>query len=217
MFEKRDKAWSEIKKRYFDYIPTKILRYELISEIDSIKTIENHEKYHRKVFISDSLDCALKLSNPLVLIFADDITPGGCVDSGNGMQEESLFRRTALFKYLKKEYYPLPPNKAIYCKDVPVSKNSNLDDIPTTYVSFIACPCIKMPSDILSDDELNILQKKIHLILGAWGCGVWGCNPDTISKNFNKISQCYKINTYYPILQKGNNYYHFNKNINNLL
>lgn len=143
-------------------------------------------KQQIQVAKSDTLEEAAKFKNPLVLIFADAHSPGGCVAAGAGMQEESLFRRSALHKHLVKELYPIEENACIYAPDVPI-----IDESCKT-LSFIACPGIKMPSldksesRFIANDEL-LLHKKVELIcqvalkhghkdlvLGALGCGCMG-------------------------------------------
>lgn len=139
-----------------------------------------------RVLKSDTLEAAKQLTDPLVLIFADDIRPGGCVEAGAGMQEESLFRRSALFRYLTSDLYPIAQDEALYARDVPLLDGGT--------ASFIACPGIKMPR-LTSDNKLmpsdaTVLKKKIELILqvasehghpsvvlGAVGCGVYGSPP----------------------------------------
>jgi len=134
------------------------------------------------------------MRDPLVLILADDRTPGGCVRGGAGMQEESLFRRTALFSHLTPDMYPILPDEALYARDVPVllsSEASGYRPVEAT-ASFVACPGVKMPR-VDSDGRLSpadeaALRRKVRLILdvasahghselvlGALGCGVWGC------------------------------------------
>lgn len=44
--------------------------------------------------------------NPAVLNLADILAPGGCVESGSGAQEESIFRRSNITKTLTSELYP---------------------------------------------------------------------------------------------------------------
>jgi uncharacterized protein (TIGR02452 family) len=44
--------------------------------------------------------------NPVVLNLADILVPGGCVESGSGAQEESIFRRSNYCKTLIEELYP---------------------------------------------------------------------------------------------------------------
>jgi uncharacterized protein (TIGR02452 family) len=213
-------AWHHTKSIYADYVPNIPPKKYVLTDMQ-FPTHHYTNKYI--VAVSDSLNMALQLDYPLVLVFADEKTPGGCVDSGNGMQEESLFRRTALFKYLDPRYYPLGPLEAIYCRYVPVCKDSDLGVIPTRNVSFIACPCIKMPSSPISPEEEDLLKKKVHLVLkiaaanghknvvmGAWGCGAWGCDPKDVSRCIKEVADCYKVDVYFPILNKGHNYECFN-------
>ena len=44
--------------------------------------------------------------NPVVLNLADILVPGGCVESGSGAQEESIFRRSNITKTLTSDFYP---------------------------------------------------------------------------------------------------------------
>ena len=44
--------------------------------------------------------------NPVVHNLADILVPGGCVESGSGAQEESIFRRSNLAKTLTSDFYP---------------------------------------------------------------------------------------------------------------
>ena len=44
--------------------------------------------------------------NPAVLNLADILAPGGCIESGSGAQEESIFRRSNIIKTLTTELYP---------------------------------------------------------------------------------------------------------------
>jgi uncharacterized protein (TIGR02452 family) len=144
----------------------------------------------------DTLVAALDESNPLVLIFADAYNPGGCVWAGAGMQEESLFRRTALFKHLTRDIYPLDLDDAIYAPEVRISDSDRS-------MSFVACAAPKMPSvgldgRLLPEDE-DIFTRKIELVLeiamkhrhrtvvlGAWGCGAFGCPPRHVAEIFGR-------------------------------
>lgn len=44
--------------------------------------------------------------NPVVLNLADILVPGGCVESGSGAQEESIFRRSNITRTLTRDHYP---------------------------------------------------------------------------------------------------------------
>jgi hypothetical protein len=109
------------------------------SQTHSPRHLTKRYKYHQnailpktraatdvRVLNADAIDVALGMRDPLVLILADDLTPGGCVPAGAGMQEESLFRRTALFAFLKPDMYPLAPDEALYARHVPVLLTSEL-------------------------------------------------------------------------------------------
>lgn len=168
----------------------------------------------------DTLEAALTLQHPLVHVLADDVCPGGCVAAGAGMQEESLFRRSALYKYLTRNLYPIANDEAIYAKDVPLLQGG--------VASFVACPGIKMPH-LTSDNELkqsdvDILARKIELILqiaydnghssivlGALGCGVWGCPSKHVAavmkSVLHKYDGCFKT-VLVAVLGANHNIFH---------
>lgn len=219
----RKNIWEYTKNLYKDYNNIYVKKYS-VSVQKSIKVVKD-----------DSLDFPINnnLENTVILLFADDITPGGCIESCNGMQEESLFRRSALFRYLDKSLYPIKDNEAIYCRNVPVyrmSENYNDLIINERYFSFIACPCIKFPGMMLQDKEYNLLKTKIRLIfdiainnnhdniiLGAWGCGVYGNSSKDISKIFKEVIKENEydknINIYFCILGKA--FYDFDDTFKN--
>lgn len=190
------------------------------SQTHSPRHLTKRYKYHQnailpktraatdvRVLNADAIDVALGMRDPLVLVLADDLTPGGCVLAGAGMQEESLFRRTALFVFLKPDMYPLAPDEALYARHVPVLLTNELSGYqPQTgrpCVSFIACPGLKMPQlngDQLSVADTEVLRRKVRLILqvaadnghtevvlGALGCGVWGCPPRHVAQIFKEV------------------------------
>ena len=55
-------------------------------------------------------------NNPVVLNLADILVPGGCVESGSGTQEESIFRRSNITKTLMPEFYPCESFTALQCQ-----------------------------------------------------------------------------------------------------
>lgn len=184
--------WRNTQELFRNYNPvTPAMKVKHTSVWNPIKS---YAKTHVAVWKKDTLECALLLEKPLVLILADDVSPGGCVEAGAGMQEESLFRRSALHKHLVKNLYPILRDETIYAPDVPLTGAGTID--------FIACPGIKMPK--LSQNELfaedvDVLESKIelilqvaymnghkHLVLGALGCGVWGCPTKHVALIFKR-------------------------------
>ena len=209
MFNLRDKVWNENKSIWNDYIPEK----------KSIKYFYNHEEYinetckpipHVQILKNDTLDAAFKIIklgyNPLILNMADIYSPGGCIEAGAGMQEESLFRRSNYHRHLIKDLYPIEKNAAIYSPNVCVfrdNENNNYVNIGLNYLSFVACPALSMPQldpknqDKFTEEDEQIFRNKIRLIfqiahknnhdsliLGALGCGAFGCPVKHVAKLF---------------------------------
>lgn len=116
-----------------------------------------------------------------------------------GMQEESLFLRSALWKHLTPDMYPIQADEALYAATVPLTDGGT--------GSFIACPGVKLPrleNDRLMRDDADSLRKKIELILqvayktnhstvilGAMGCGVWDCPPRHVAEIFQQVLERY--------------------------
>jgi uncharacterized protein (TIGR02452 family) len=137
----------------------------------------------------DTIDAARRLLEggfgPMVLNLADDCFAGGCVDTGAGAQEESLFRRSNYCMSLHNDprrarLYPIAHNEAVYSPGITVFRSSEGSDyrfLPQAFkLSFIACPGLKCPELIfdsakekekgrLSEADLSILENKIRLIL----------------------------------------------------
>lgn len=148
-----------------------------------------HKQYDTKIKIDniDSIDCGIALQktglDPVVLNLADYFIAGGYVDLGSGAQEESIFRRTNLFKTLRTErnFYPIEDGEAILSRKVNVLKSSEREGwkllSKPLWLDFIAYPGIYMPildypdekSGIekarLKDHDVERLKIKIKIIL----------------------------------------------------
>lgn len=207
-----------------------------INTADSIKVFhypkelkKRFSKSNVEIFDEDSIDCGLRFKNSLVLNLADDIFAGGCVDIGSGAQEESLFRRTTLFKTLKQSFYPIKDDEAIYSPNVTVIKDSEHNNWKVykefKTLSFVACPGLKYPTRInnrLSDTDVNRLKKKIEIIIqtayyfkhdtiifGAIGCGAWRNPIEHVAEIFKEVLDKYSgvvLNYYFAILTMKDNY-----------
>jgi uncharacterized protein (TIGR02452 family) len=149
----------------------------------------------------DVLDVARKFDNPLILILADDKRPGGTWISG--LQEESLFRRTALFSHLTEDFYPLQDDEVLLAREVAVfslkDECSLKSFVPIGYLDFIACAGVKQMSK--NDTELiqkltikikTILDTAIqykykNVVLGALGIGGFSCDPKAVARCFKSV------------------------------
>lgn len=215
MFQRRDAAWQIASRAAAPAGPAVRVQHSAAFAWGSFAPAPGGAVIH--VDKRDALDVALDPTcwgghedpSPLVLILADADTPGGCVQAGAGMQEESLFRRTALAAALPHHLYPIPIDGALYAGAVPVLMRSEADGfaplpLPPPTRSFLACPGIKMPrltqdGNLFPEDHQSlrvkvelILQAALSyghrdLVLGALGCGVWGCPAREVAGVFHQV------------------------------
>jgi uncharacterized protein (TIGR02452 family) len=150
-------------------------------------------------------------SRPLVLNMADDVRPGGCVAAGGGMQEESLFRRTNLHAHLLPSLYPIACDEAVYSPDVIVCRRGEsegyrlLDPGHMPSIGVVSCPGVAMPAlsqdsrSFAHESDREALRAKVRaifevavmhghdaMVLGALGCGAFGCPPDDVAAVFKE-------------------------------
>lgn len=153
--------------------------------------------------------------NPAVLNMASFKRPGGGVKNGSAAQEESLCRRTNLYKSISRfdnlklrHRYPLDINHgAIYSPVISVFRLSESEDCqfmnrPYT-IDVISAAAIKNPNlenGHLDKKTRKILRNKIRailnlgiyyrndsLVLGAFGCGAYGTPPEDMAKLFADV------------------------------
>lgn len=186
----------------------------------------------------------LKNKHPLCLNFASAKNPGGGFLGGSSAQEESLARSSALYPTLLQHptYYEM--NRAnrscfyleymIYSPQVPVFKNddASLRHSPEL-VSFITAPAVnagvvreKEPERIEEipvvmaqriDKVLSIALEHghHHLVLGAWGCGVFKNDPVVIAGLFAQALASQKFanrfeHIIFAVLDRKESAYRFN-------
>jgi uncharacterized protein (TIGR02452 family) len=165
--------------------------------------------------VSALVDC-FQSGKTCVLNMASYQRPGGGVYNGAKAQEECLFRCSNLSSVIGTEHYPLKESEALYTTDAIFFKDVNYD-----YMQEITCDVVTLPALRLSGvldtrgniyhqskgpEYRDITKNKIRLmlslahkmncrniILGAWGCGVYGNDPEVISGYFNEVlvSECY--------------------------
>jgi uncharacterized protein (TIGR02452 family) len=108
--------------------------------------------------------------------------------------------------------YPIRENECLYARGVPVLMSSEASGYralwPHLDLSFVACPAIKMPTlhnMALSAADAGVLAAKVRLILdvasreghedvvlGAMGCGVWGCPAKCVARVMHSVIASYK-------------------------
>ena len=176
----------------------------------------------------------------LVLNMASATNPGGNVRGGTKSQEEDLCRRSTLLASLEsskgKKYYEYNRNlksflysdSIIVSPNVEVFKDEKGNPLKESFtVSVITCAAPNLKRQPLSAlGYENIMIKRIdgllavaedmgykNLILGAWGCGVFGGNPEIVSRAFRKELDSYSgfDSAKFAILHKKENYEAFIK------
>ncbi len=158
--------------------------------------------------------------NITALNFANAMYAGGAYVLGGNAQEESLCCASMLYYTIKnqKDYYrrnrlhvfPDYTDTMIFSENVPVIRNDNGELLEKPVVcNFITCPAVNrtFAKFIFSQKKINdimytrikkiimlALEKKTDiLILGAFGCGMFGNKRETVFPMFEEI-----INKYVP-------------------
>lgn len=173
--------------------------------------INDHKRTRITVVNEDCLVAAKRLQNPLVLVMASQTKPGGGVLSGARAQEEDVFRRTNLINIIpaiEPEYPLTTDNKGIYCFDVDVlrdTEENNYAVIDPYKISAFIIPALnfhsndrfidkywdKMTERIVTIFEAAKLYGHRNLVLGAFGCGVFGNDPWKVSMIFKDVIHGY--------------------------
>ena len=151
----------------------------------------------------------------LALNFASAKNPGGGFLSGSRAQEESLARASALYASLTsaQAYYdanratrtPVYTDHTIYSPRVPVFRSDDGALLDEPYpVSFVTAPAVNVSAlrqhnrhdqavveRTMARRVPNVLAVAAEhghraLVLGAWGCGVFGNDPALIARLFSQ-------------------------------
>ncbi len=153
---------------------------------------------------ADTLDTALAVPGSLLLNMGNPTVPGG-----NpwvvGAQEEDLFRRTNLHRYLTSDLYPLH-QKVVLSRGVEVvaaGLRQKYAPLPETmHVDILTCSAVqnsymgptmgvidahKMTRKIFTIFDVARREGYRRLVLSALGCGGFRCPPEHVSYIFRKI------------------------------
>lgn len=175
--------------------------------------------------------------NIIALNFASAKNPGGGFLNGAIAQEESIARASTLYPCLlkEKEFYnyhkknnsPLYSDKMIYSPNVLIIRNDNGELLKEPVkCSFITSPAVNarvaeqrgitkqqihstMKNRIDKIIQLSIMEKADALVLGAFGCGVFGNDADDIAKIFyeklcTRSEELKNVKIYFVIYDKTN-------------
>ena len=148
------------------------------------------------------------------LNFASAVEPGGMFRDGTNTQEDSLARASALFASLNSDtgrqmylynrqhhaiHRGLYSDTILYSPDVPVFKDDNGNPEEPYLVSFITAAavdrplCNGIPEETIQQTMYTRARKILsvaanngvkHLILGAWGCGIFAHDAADVARLF---------------------------------
>lgn len=161
---------------------------------------------------TDTISCAQTLVktgalNPLVLNFASHKKPGGGYLNGSSAQEEALFYVSTYGLQASSRFYPLTDEECVYTPDVVVYRepvSMKVLDWPDCWqASFLALPALNrreytgtpytvsehklMTSKVRMLCEVALKHKHDSLLLGAWGSGVFGNDPQEVARIFETV------------------------------
>ena len=174
-----------------------------------------------------------------MLNMASEKKPGGGVINGAKSQEECLFRCTDLYKTVVTDYYPLTIEQSLYTTDSIIIKDVEYNDIAPIYVDCITIPAINLNKynyednlyDVINERKIRLMLSlpKIHdcdiVVLGSWGCGVFGNEPEYISNKFKEVLDTFRMRYHFDKVVFGiindynsvdNNYEIFYNNLNDI-
>ncbi len=176
----------------------------------------------------DTLDCARYLREQVhkrvsVLVMASRAQLGGGFEKGAGAQEEHIYRSTAL-SLLHERGASLATELSVFqCARCPILRSSERHGYRhlarPVRVSFVSMAGVAHPqteNDRMDRASAKLLESKIlrvlsctppdaALVLGAWGCGVYGCPPAHVAEIFKSVLSRHGAGrlVYFALLPKG--------------
>ena len=199
------------------------MRSEVFADItpqDAPRSDPFHVSEH--LIQTDTISAVLQFQDQRVcaLNFANANFPGGAYVLGGNAQEEALCRASLLYytirtvhAYYRRNHLHILPDYTdgmIYSENVPVIRDNagNRLEIPVN-CDFITCPAVNrtFAKFLLSGKKLDsIMERRITqiialaaqkhpdvLVLGAFGCGVFGNRRETVYPMFEQA-----VNRYLP-------------------
>lgn len=170
-----------------------------------------------KTSLAATKECSyLDAKKVCCLNFASAKNPGGGFLSGSQAQEESLARSSGLYHSISQQVRMYEHNKKlktclysdhiIYSPQVPIFRDDDGSFLELPYfASFITAPAVNAGA-VMENEKGNIakiipyMQKRAKyvffiaaenmcdtLVLGAWGCGVFKNNPETVAAIFHEL------------------------------
>ena len=236
---------KQMEVKFGDEIKEVVENSEIINGDDNISTnVTKTENHPNQILVNDdSVSACLKYHNGItcILNFSSYKNPGGMFYEGSKAQEECLCHESYLYNVLKEidNFYTWNKknlNKALYKNRAIYSPNVRfVRDEESVRVDVLTCasPNFKAANkyqNVTKEENHEVLKNRIKfiknicenhevktLILGAYGCGVFGQDPYEVALLFQTIFTNSEIeNIYYAVPDEINseNFDAFNKVFN---
>ena len=214
-------AWCNARTKYYSgFVPGSIVNKTNEKKFNYLEIWETDTVNAIKEAVSEFPDSKIAALN-----FASFKYPGGGFLKGSSAQEESLCHKSILYNILRRQedFYGenknlinrgLYWNRAIYSPNVLFEDSYNCDIITC------AAPNKKEAerNGVTDEENTNALKERISfildiaaknkvdiLILGAFGCGAFGQDPNEVKKIFMKLSNNYIFKKIIFAIPNGSN------------
>ena len=183
---------------------------------EDLSQFQNNKMCTFAVTNEDSFEAASKLKYAMVMNFANAHQPGGGFLSGAIAQEECLCRNSTLFSSIASQKAsvmynhncenaePLYSDYMLFSPHVCVFRDKKGELLKRPFLTSVATlPAPNKMGDAMFEDDRLInetmkrririmLRNAMHngnkdLVLGAWGCGVFGNDPKDVANNFRDV------------------------------
>jgi uncharacterized protein (TIGR02452 family) len=189
--------------------------------------------------------------NPAALIFASAKNPGGGFLNGAQAQEEACSRASALYACqttakcrplyaINRGVSCLYTDNMIYSPAVPVFRDDHDKFAELALVSFITAPCVNAGVERKRGTSEAVIQQTMQqriarlltiaaaeghtsVVLGAWGCGVFGNHPSDVARAFMEELAAKPLNSAFKLVvfaipdERGANHVAFAKQLADVL
>lgn len=209
--EKLIQSFEDLKEYYYSS-NFNLMQADIVN-LEEIKHIKKGTKPNLIFELNDSISSARKYNNSLILVFSSAKNAGGGVLRGSVAQEEDISRSTSwYFQVFDSDFYkqtyqdPLYSSNSLYVKNglilrdeyglFTTSKSVSLIGIAAPNINGI----INSKLDINENFVYDTYKKRLisllcfaekenfeNIILGAWGCGVFGLNIEKVTKIMNDV------------------------------
>lgn len=209
--EKAQMHTKEMEDKYRENIEKSVSRSMIYDELEK----HQHEPYEMvsiQLVPKDSVTAAFEdgVGRTCILNFASYKHPGGGFTNGSKAQEECLCHESFLYNVLRRfpDYYiwnsnhsnrHLYTNRAIYSPDIVFEQDGKVHQFDVVTCAAPNYSAAKQYKQVCAEENRCALESRIRflfsvirkqepdtVILGAWGCGVFGQNPEEVAVLFKK-------------------------------